>query len=157
MSVIWATFRKEVSEVLRDKRTLLLTILVPMVFYPALIMLAGGLGAKQQMKELAREINVAVFMSGDGIEFVDEYKKLQEFDKGIHWHLNDSRTAEVLMKSGEYDLFAELHCMSDQESELPYWKVKLHYFSTAKGESDIKRVKGSFQKPKKVYSRAKTR
>jgi len=148
MNVIWATFRKEVSEVLRDKRTLLLTILVPMVFYPALVMLVGKLGDKQLKKEQARELNVAVFISGDGLGFVDEYKKLEEFDKGINWHLNDSQTAEVLMKSGEYDLFAELHFTSDQENKLPYWKVKIHYFSTARGESDLKRVKASFKKLK---------
>ncbi|NUN14124.1 MAG: CPBP family intramembrane metalloprotease [Myxococcales bacterium] len=45
---IWTIFRKEVTETLRDKRTLYPMILIPLVLYPALLLLVTQVASVQQ-------------------------------------------------------------------------------------------------------------
>lgn len=143
MSVIWATFRKEIREVLRDKRTLLLTILVPMVFYPALIMLAGGLGAKQQMKEQERKINVGFKNEEMPLEFLTKLSEQEGKDANIEWSsLEADSSIRESLENGGYDIIISNERVKVGANE-PYYKLTMHFFSTAKGETDLARVKSS--------------
>lgn len=147
MNVIWATFRKEIREVLRDKRTLLLTILVPMVFYPALILLAGGLGAQQQMKEKSRSIVVGFEIKNA----VDAQKKmlydLAKEDESIKWTLQDGKNIQSKLINGECNIYVESEYVYNGGVN-SYYKLTIHYFSTAKGETDLERVKSALAKVK---------
>ncbi len=144
MIVVWATFRKEISEVLRDKRTLLLTILVPMVFYPALIMLAGGLGAKQQMKEQERKIYVGINSEEVSQEFVTMVMDQQGKDESIVWKLLEKETSvKESLQTGAYDIIIDTEHVKNGEDK-PYYELTMHFFSTAKGETDLARVEAIF-------------
>ena len=140
MSVAWATLKKEMYEVFRDKRTLVLSILVPMVFYPALIMLAGGLGAKQQQKELDRGIKVGFQIKNA----VDEQNKMLDAlsgeDSSVVWLVDNGEDIRSKLQHGDYNVYVEssVSTSSDDHEQLD---LRLHYFSTARGEVDLKRVK----------------
>ena len=142
MSVIWASFRKEVREVLRDKRTLMLTVLVPMVFYPALLMLAGGLDANQQAKEKSRELLVGFEMKNA----VDAQRQLladlASRDETIKWIEQDSLDIRRNLIDGVNNIYVESEYVEVGSSK-PYYKLTVHYFSTAAGETDLARVKSS--------------
>lgn len=56
--IITTIFKKELKEILRDKRMLYLIILLPFFLYPVLFTMIGGVGASQQEKLLAQEITV---------------------------------------------------------------------------------------------------
>ena len=140
MSVAWATLKKEMYEVFRDKRTLVLTILVPMVFYPALIMLAGGLGAKQQQKELDRGIKVG-FQIKNALEKQNKMlDALSGEDSSVVWLVDNGEDIRSKLQHGDYNVYVEssVSTSSDDHEQLD---LKLHYFSTARGEVDLKRVK----------------
>lgn len=56
---VWIVFRKEVRDIIRDKKTLLTSILVPMIMIPALNLLVGG-GAEKFQKNLSENIAIAI-------------------------------------------------------------------------------------------------
>ncbi len=56
---IWIVFRKEVRDIVRDKKTLITSILLPMIMIPALNLLVGG-GAEKFQKNLSENITIAV-------------------------------------------------------------------------------------------------
>ncbi|MEZ5042245.1 MAG: ABC transporter permease [Saprospiraceae bacterium] len=57
-NIINAIFRKEIKEVLRDKRMLYLIILLPFFLYPVMFTLMGKVGQSQQEKMASQEITV---------------------------------------------------------------------------------------------------
>jgi sodium transport system permease protein len=56
--IIATIFRKEIKEVLRDKRMLYLVILLPFFLYPVLFTVIGGVGAGQREKLQSTEVEV---------------------------------------------------------------------------------------------------
>lgn len=60
LSLIWAIFCKEFSEILRDRRTLAVTIIVPLVLYPCLMMFTIRTAELQQSTILARRMVIEV-------------------------------------------------------------------------------------------------
>lgn len=56
--IIATIFRKEIKEVLRDKRMLYLVILLPFFLYPVLFTLIGGVGAGQREKLQSTKVEV---------------------------------------------------------------------------------------------------
>ncbi len=59
-SIISTIFRKEIREVLRDKRTLYLVILLPFFLYPALFFFIGKVGQSQADKMQQEKVTVLI-------------------------------------------------------------------------------------------------
>ena len=127
LAVMWASLRKEIREVLRDKRTLLLTILVPLGFYPAMSLMTKDLEQKQTAKMSGRVVNVAVSGWGDDAA-VGRFNLL---DPKVNWEVAKAEEGKELLGAGKVDVFVEAeHEEVDGYSQR---KVKLHYFSTTNG------------------------
>ncbi|MEM8583814.1 MAG: ABC transporter permease [Bacteroidota bacterium] len=58
MSIVSALFRKEILEVLRDKKMLYLVILMPFFLYPVLFIVMGKVGASAGEKLATKEVTV---------------------------------------------------------------------------------------------------
>ena len=69
--IIGAIFRKEIKEVLRDKRMLYLIILLPFFLYPVLFTLIGKVGQSQQEKLTTEKINVLLSPELEGTAIYD--------------------------------------------------------------------------------------
>lgn len=69
--IIGAIFRKEIKEVLRDKRMLYLIILLPFFLYPVLFTLIGKVGQSQQEKLTTEKINVLLSPQLEGTAIYD--------------------------------------------------------------------------------------
>lgn len=139
MSITWATFKKELWEVLRDKRTLVLTVLVPLVFYPALIALTGVLSVKQQQEVSERKLNVGIFSDDPRL-----VKQLESVDGGVQWfQQQDVSELEKLFLERKLDAYL---VMEQQQNESPYEQraLKLHYLATADGDTYQQRIKRAF-------------
>lgn len=65
-NIISTIFKKEIKEVLRDKRMLYLVILMPFFLYPVLFALTGSVGANQQEKLLQQEVTVYLSPAAEG-------------------------------------------------------------------------------------------
>ncbi|WP_346187406.1 ABC transporter permease subunit [Rubritalea halochordaticola] len=122
--------KKEVREALRDKRTLFLTILMPLVFYPAMIALTGWMTVQQQASEKTRVITVG-FSGITSLTPVDQ-------TENVLW-INVSKEADpsVLLSKEGYDVIANFLPEADDGRST----VKLHYLGTAAGEATLSRVR----------------
>ncbi|MGJ8655633.1 MAG: ABC transporter permease subunit [Akkermansiaceae bacterium] len=127
LEVMWASLKKEIREVLRDKRTLLLTILVPLGFYPAMSLMTKDLEQKQTAKMSERVVNVAVSGWGDD----KAVRGFNYLDPKVNWVVAQVEDRQALLGAGEVDVFVE----AEQEEVEGYVqrKVTLHYFSTTNG------------------------
>lgn len=68
---IWTVFKKEVKDLARDKRTLLISLIVPMVIIPLLNSFVGG-----GMEKLQKDINENVSIALSDDSRTDEIKEL---------------------------------------------------------------------------------
>ncbi len=134
LAVIWGTLKKEVREVLRDKRTLLLTILVPLGFYPAMSLMTQDLEKKQSAK-LSERVTI-LGVSGWG-EFIPSKFKLAL--NNIEWKSVSMEEKHDLLKSGVVDVLLDVQVR--EVEGMPQRKVGIHYFSTLNGSMDYFRVK----------------
>lgn len=57
---VWVLLKKELTEVLRDKRTLLITLGLPVVLYPALLTFIGAATALGKQRLATEELTVAI-------------------------------------------------------------------------------------------------
>ena len=60
MNAWWIVFTKELVDVLRDRRTLVAMVFVPMVLYPAVLLLTTETVARQQQAAKDRTVRVGV-------------------------------------------------------------------------------------------------
>ncbi len=138
MNVTIASLMKEVFEGLRDKRTLVLTVLVPLVFYPALIMLVGGLGAKQQQKVEQSELVIGLSGMDDDISELRDISAL--LDNHLQWKSYPSDgEIKPLLDSGELQAFVQTSSVVEQS--FPETKVEIHYLYDAQGVAAQERIK----------------
>ena len=59
-SIVWTIFWKELRDTLRDRRTLVVMILLPVVLYPVLILVLGQVTVSQQARLKERLVKVAL-------------------------------------------------------------------------------------------------
>lgn len=137
LAILWASLKKEVREVLRDKRTLLLTILVPLGFYPAMSLMTKDLERKQSAKLEDRVINVAVSGWGDDSEMKSPI--FSEALLKVNWVSADLEEKDELLRSGATDIFLEVKRV-EVEGHVQR-KVKMHFFSTVQGALAMQKVK----------------
>lgn len=120
--VFWASLKKELREALRDKRALFLTILMPLVFYPAMVGVNVWMQHSHQQKEADKVLRVGVM--GD-LEW-----ELLPSDQ-IGWSQVESSGVEVLLGERQYDVLVET------ESD---GTLRLHYHSGHGGKGALLRV-----------------
>jgi len=80
---IWTVFKKEVRDLSRDKRTLLISIVVPMVIIPLINILVGG-GMEKLQKDISENVSIALSDESRTDDIVDLVKnKLFKDNKNI--------------------------------------------------------------------------
>ncbi|MDP4094538.1 MAG: ABC transporter permease [Bacillota bacterium] len=56
---VWIVFRKEIKDLLRDKKTIISSFLVPMILIPVIFLFVGG-GAQKMEKDISENITIAL-------------------------------------------------------------------------------------------------
>ena len=71
-------FKKEIIDILRDKKTLFTSILLPLVIFP-IIALAMGMGMSDMIDDESKPVPVAITgnMSGDFYKYLSSSKELE--------------------------------------------------------------------------------
>jgi sodium transport system permease protein len=134
LAVMWASLKKEIREVLRDKRTLLLTIIVPLGFYPAMSLMTKDLEQKQSAKMNGRVATVAV----SGWEDDMAVEMLYLVGDKLLWKSAELEQKQELLDSGNVDIFLEVNNKTVEGYNQR--EVKLHYFSTISGTKALQSV-----------------
>lgn len=70
MRIIWIIFRKELIDTLRDRRTMAMMLLVPLVLVPVIVILVTQLQARLVISARAPLLRIGVMESGNGDEFM---------------------------------------------------------------------------------------
>src|SRR5665647_575405 len=70
---IWIVFKKEVKDIVRDKKTLLTSLLVPIILMPLLFTLLGS-GIENMEKDITENITIALSEGSDTEEIRDLVK-----------------------------------------------------------------------------------
>lgn len=70
MKIIWIIFRKEMLDSLRDRRTLLTMVVMPLILIPLLINLTATIGVSQAESAREKDLRIAIADLGDGTDLV---------------------------------------------------------------------------------------
>lgn len=130
INVLLATWQKEIREALRDKRTLFLTILMPLVFYPGMIGLTGWMTAQQQVSEMGKVITV-------GVSGVSSLAPVQNEENVLWMNLKPQEDPAELLAKRECDVVV----IFGDEAPNGQREVTVHYMGTASGETTLARVR----------------
>lgn len=125
-AVFLASLKKELREALRDKRALFLTVLMPLVFYPAMV---GGnvwMQLNHQKKQAERALSVGV---------IGEVETGWLPTEQIRWSRVDGEDVVSILNEGHYDLLIE--CDGSQ--------MRLHYHSGQGGRSALHKVEQALE------------
>jgi len=107
---VWIVFKKEVKDIVRDKKTLLTSIFVPMLLIPVLSMLVGG-SIEKLNRDISENVTIALTKESDTDEIsnivenqiIRDYPniKLIEVDDPIK-AINESKVRLVLDFEKDY-------------------------------------------------------
>lgn len=110
MRIIYTIFRKELTDTLRDRRTLLMMIVIPILLFPVMITLAVKLTKSQVQKAETKVFRIGLEANGNALELSDSLlarsdMKVTEgigFDRAKRMIETDSLDA-ALVFSGDFD------------------------------------------------------
>ena len=82
MNIPWVVFRKELRETLRDRRTLVVMVAVPILLYPVLLVATEqfALLGIRRIESVASRVGVAGAASEDVLEFLASNEDLELLD-----------------------------------------------------------------------------
>ena len=106
MRAAWAVFRKELQETIRDHRTLMMMVVVPVLLYPALMIVSEQL-ALFGMRQLQAEPARVAIVGGD-----DALRAFAELDEDIVLLPGEGASPVALVRS---DSIAAVAVVADQE------------------------------------------
>lgn len=83
MKKTFIIFKKELLDTLRDKRTILVMIVIPLLLFPILINIATKITVKQRQKAEEKILNVALILNKNGGSFKSllKGKKKNKFER----------------------------------------------------------------------------
>ena len=124
--------RKELREAMRDRRTVVLTFLLPLVFYPLLVGVFGFFAGQSLLENEMRSLRVSVAPSSVGADLVNVLNEQVQEGEQIQFHLHDESPSD----ESTNDISLHLEPFSQNGG----WLVESRYESTAEGEVAKRRV-----------------
>ena len=107
INVIKLVFFKELKDIFRDKKTIFMSLIIPMLIFPLLFLVLGGSMDKSR-KQVEENLTVAIFDSGDST--LSQFFTNQETIK-----LVESDNAEADIKSGKILVALEVPANFDED------------------------------------------
>ncbi len=133
---MWLVYKKELLELLRDKRTLILSILLPTLIFPIIFFFVGKFSADRNAEAQAQDIKIAFV----NVEQMPGLKALFTREKGfVEVDLQSSDYEnQILGKSVDYIVEIPENSLAPRESK-EQQSINLHY----KGASNLNRILSS--------------
>ncbi len=120
--IIKQLFKKEMLDVLRDKKTVLMMVVVPLIVYPLIMLLSMSVMSSVSQDMAKSTYNVAIHG-----EYAEEYVRLlQDTESGEYsFNIVESDSMETDLQNGEIDVFITA------EDELGEEVVSVYYLSAS--------------------------
>lgn len=129
--VMW----KELREALRDRRTVLLTLVIPLLFYPLLVGVFGFFAGRSLMENETRKLNVAIYGEGTLAAVLNTHVR---DDGAIVFTSTGTETWRGLGTANEEDFDVVITARRGEGKVV--WDVTSQYESTAEGSVAKRRV-----------------
>jgi sodium transport system permease protein len=141
LNTVTAIFKKEILDTLRDRRTLLFMIVIPVLLYPAIMIFVNELATSQQARMEQKTISLAVINSSETSPI---WRRLESGDR---IKIVATKTPMEDVAAGKIDFVVELPPKA--ESLLEQGKtarVKLYYDrSNEDAVTNLERVRGNVE------------
>ncbi len=132
MKNYWTIVKKELLDTLRDKRTIITMVAIPLLVFPVLFAGMSKLQSMQKQEEETKQLRVAVVHNGNAAGLVDDLKEKGDFE--LITDLVDVDHA-AMIKADSLDALIEIDPKFDEKiAQLKTGKISLLY--EAKSEVD---------------------
>lgn len=123
---IWIVFKKEVKDISRDKRTLLVSIVIPMLIIPLINAFVGG-GMDKLKKDISQNVTVALSDNSNTPE-IKEFVKNELINGNPNIRLIDVDNPQEALKKEKVKLVLEIEkVFKNRISEGKPFKVRIFY------------------------------
>ncbi|MCD4848343.1 MAG: ABC transporter permease [Candidatus Aegiribacteria sp.] len=138
MKTIMTIFRKELKDSLRDRRTIITMIIVPLLMFPVMIGLTSRFIMSHEAKAQVRELKVGVFAGENAVEFVEMLHEQENILVFEQIHLEEG---QELIASDSLDAFIVFHEEFDRQvSELGQGEITFYLKGTEEREIEEYRI-----------------
>ncbi len=138
---IMIVFKKEVKDIIRDKKTIITSMLVPMIIMPVLLMIVGG-GAEKLTKDINENITIALSQSSNTQEIRELVKdKLIADNKNIKLAEVDNPVDAIRQEKVRAVLELDKDCVEKLKANKPF-NIKVMYDdSKTKSQGSLEVIK----------------
>jgi len=138
MKMSLVVFMKELKDTLRDRRTIIFMVAIPLLVFPVLISLASGMIISQAKKAEAKILEIGLISHGNALEFRQE---LLKNEKVVIREDVDEEQAKTLIRQDELDALIVFEKDFDQKvADLVQGRVRLMMKMTEDTEIEKSRV-----------------
>ncbi len=138
MKTILTVFRKELKDSLRDRRTVITMIIVPLLMFPVMIGLTSRFIMSHEAKAQVRELKVGVLAGNNAGKFVE---MLNEQENILIFEQIQLEEGQALVASDSLNAFIVFHEeFNRQISELGQGEITFYLKETEEREIEIDRI-----------------
>jgi sodium transport system permease protein len=139
MKTIFTVFRKELGDSLRDRRTLVAMVFVPLILFPVMISISSSMMISQARKAQQKVLKIGVVANGGAKGFLDMLSSRSDVE------LVEGLAAEdgaALVRSDSLDAFIVFDAAFDEKvAARGAGSVSLYYKSTESSGIETRRVR----------------
>lgn len=129
----WIIFKKELTDTLRDRRTMLVMILIPLLLFPVLLSISTRMMISQKEKAEGKTLAVGLITRGNAARFLDMLK--QQKDMNIRDNIRENQIPN-LIQQGQID-FALVFDRDFDENIRNLKDTRIHFYLKSTSETDI--------------------
>ncbi len=138
MKRIWIIFKKEFIDTLRDRRTVMLMIVLPLLIFPLLMGIITKITTSQVKKAETKSLNIGLITNGNGIRFTTLLKERKDIiihesikEENIDTAIKDNKLDFVIVFAPDFDT---------QTNQKKSGKISIHYKSSDENDIGLKRI-----------------
>lgn len=135
MKSLGTVFRKELTDTLRDRRTIITMILVPLMLFPVIMSVMTRIQVSQMKKAEAEVLQVALITYGNAQAFRDSLLARDDFE--VHEDIPADSVRALIQRDSLDGAFVFSKNFDKRVQNLKSGRVKFYYKSTENESEDI--------------------
>lgn len=138
MKTIFVIFKKELTDTLRDRRTIIMMVVLPLLLFPMLINLMTGVTASHKRKAEAKTLKVGLITRGNAEAF--RRVLLERKDMEVKEDIDPGKVNDII-QGNELDFAVLFEAEFDRKvGEKGSGEVEVYYKATSENEIAKKRI-----------------
>jgi len=138
MKKAFIIFKKEITDTLRDRRTIIMMIVIPLLVFPLIMNLVVRIGSSQKAKAEERILKVGLVTQGNAAQLKESF--LERADMTINQEV-DMENIEKLVQEKKFDFVIVLAADFDQRiKDNQSGQLDLYYKTSSENEIGKRRI-----------------